>query len=107
MEYILRVENTQPEQRNYLEDGKDVVERQIAVTFAIYAKSGDIVAAEPTTKRTIGFLPDATSDEIKAELAKHLETFKSDMAAVTRSKKAEEANANAIKVAKELDGLEI
>jgi hypothetical protein len=107
MEYILKVLGTQPEERHFVEGDEQVVERQIAVSFAIFAKNGSVVATEPVMKRSIGFSVDATTEEIKAELAAQLKTYQDDMAAVVRSAKAEEFNANAVQVAKDLDGLEI
>jgi len=107
MEYILKVLGTKPEERHYAEGGEQVVERQLAVTFGIYAKNGTIVATEPSMKRTVGFPTDAGSEAIKAELTAQLETYQKDREAVARNSKAAEANANALQVAKDLDGLEI
>ena len=107
MEYILRVLGTKPEERHYNEGAEQVVERQLAVTFGIYAKNGTIVATEPSAKRTIGFPADSDAETIKAELTAQLETYQTDQAAIARSSKAAEANANALQVAKDLDGLEI
>lgn len=108
MPYILKVLGTKPEERHYNDNnGEQVVERQLAVTFGIYAKNGEIVATEPSMKRTIGFPADVTSEAIKEELTAQLATFQSDRDAVVRSTKAAEANANALKVQSDLDGLEI
>ena len=106
--FALKVISTQlEEQHSAGQDGAQIVERQLAVTFAIYAKDGETMAEDPLTTRTIGFPTDATAEQIKTELTAQLKTYQDDLAAVARSAKAGEANANAIEVAKDLDGLEI
>jgi DNA-binding transcriptional MerR regulator len=106
--FTLKVISTQLEERHSAgEEGEQIVERQLAVTFAIYAKDGEAIADVPAAIRTIGFPADATAEQIKTELTAQLQTFQDDLAAVARSAKAGEANANAIEVAKDLDGLEI
>jgi len=88
--------------------GRQASRRTTACRYhGFFAKEGEAVAENPVETRTIGFPANATAKSIKSELVKHLETYKSDLEAVAASAKAEEANANAIKVAKELDGLEI
>lgn len=97
MEYTLKVISIKPGERH---EG-EVVERWLDVAFEIYG-DGEVVA-----ERAIGLQPDADSEEVKVALAKYLETYKSDIEVGEKSKEAGIANANAIKVAKDLDGFEI
>lgn len=99
MEYILKVLKAEPTRRPN--------EATIDVTYAIYTKSGEIISTEPTVKRTFGLPQSMTAEEIQVELAKHLNTYREEMAAAANNKAKVEIDTRTAETVKAIGDLEI